>query len=229
MFILGLFWFRGYELPIIPYESRVSFFWVVLLCLRNSRDFIKKRPVFLFGYTKIGKSTLINDLLEEEGDMSRPAKEETNDPEMRTENVEVYGVKLNDKKKDQISDEALFFDTEGWEFGKAEGKKEHLLDRCVNLAKEKNIQETILMHRLILVLVLDVNRRGDANNETFEGLVREVCKKAAGWTKGSKGSKPVLVPVLSKIDTLPKDGELLKNIEGIFNRALHNVSQTVEA
>ncbi|CAE7495118.1 unnamed protein product [Symbiodinium sp. CCMP2592] len=177
--------FRDMELPIGPAIDAAT---------ENAKDFIKKCPVFFFGLARQGKSTLVNDVLHELGDHSRPAKEDFLKP--CTRGVQVYKRRCGAWTTAGVQEEVLLFDTEGWEFHLQEAAS-RLLANCMQLAVEETIQPAVLKHRLVLVVVIDAEHRGDIFDDKFLSLVREVCRQAAD---AGGGVKPVLLPVVSKDD-----------------------------
>lgn len=173
---------------------------------RNVKDFMKKCPVFIFGPARQGKSTAINDLLEELGDMSRPAKESF--LSACTRGVDVYRCKVDSWTTPGVEEEVLLLDTEGWEFGR---RPRDIFRTCMALAKSEHIQEKVLSQRLVLVCVLSAENRSYVEDPKFLRLLRDVCKQAAS---AASGGRPVLLPVVSKHDLLDSDhdGERIRDV-----------------
>ncbi|OLQ15383.1 hypothetical protein AK812_SmicGene447 [Symbiodinium microadriaticum] len=136
-----------------------------------------------------------------------------------TRGVQVYKRRCGAWTTAGVQEEVLLFDTEGWEFHRQEAAS-RLLASCMQLAVvgnradsyrtpsisdlshleslvQETIQPAVLKHRLVLVVVIDAEHRGDIFDDKFLSLVREVCREAAD---AGGGVKPVLLPVVSKDD-----------------------------
>ncbi|CAE7410850.1 Trf4-1 [Symbiodinium sp. CCMP2592] len=191
-------------------------------------DLIKKAAFFLFGLSKQGKSTLVNLLLQEMGNNENPALVEYMDP--CTRSVETYKQTVEAWTTPGVKEEVILFDTEGWELGQQKSAEE-LFGQCLHNGQREGIEPVILQQRLVLVLVLNAERRGDINDPKFLDLVGKVCKKAAEVAKVSEnscclgqascktGPRPVLLPVVSKSD-LFKPPEKCKEVCKAFTETL---------
>jgi len=189
---------RGDDITEELRDMEVDSKWVVDQSTRNAKDFMRKSPVFIFGPARQGKSTVVNDLLEELGDKSRPAEESF--LSACTRGVQVHRCSCNSWTTPGVEEEVLLLDTEGWEFGR---RPRDIFKTCMALAKSEKIQEKVLQHRLVLVCALSAENRSWVEDPKFLRLLRDVCKQAASAASG----KPVLLPVVTKSDLLKSEQE----------------------
>jgi len=188
---------RGDDIKEELRDMEVDSNWVVDKSTRNAKDFMKKCPVFIFGLSRQGKSTMINDLLEELGDTRRPAQESF--LSACTRGVQVHRCSCDSWTTLDVEEEVLLLDTEGWEFGR---RPQNIFRTCMALAKSEDIQERVLKQRLVLVCALSAENRSYVEDPKFLRLLRDVCKQAAS---AASGRRPVLLPVVSKSDLMDSE------------------------
>lgn len=119
------------------------------------------------------------------------------------------------------SEEIVCIDTEGWELGK---KNSASVKECMELARKgsrnRRVTQDVLKHRLVFVLVLSYESRANVKNPEFLSLVKRTCQdghRAAG------GCKPVLVPVLTKMDLVRAvDKKEVHKMSSDFQETLKN-------
>uniref|UniRef100_A0A7S4UEA3 Uncharacterized protein n=1 Tax=Alexandrium monilatum TaxID=311494 RepID=A0A7S4UEA3_9DINO len=193
---------------------------VVERSTHSAKEFMKKSPVILFGPARQGKTTMVNDILEELGDFSRPGKESFLLP--CTRGVQVFKTQCSSWTTPGVEEEVLLLDSEGWEFGRT---PKNLFKECMKLAEKEQIQLKLLQHRLVLVSVLSAENRSWVEDPKFLDLLDGVCRQAA---KEAGGGKPVLVPVVSKEDLL-NDGLERDIVLRAYTKSLEKrVGSTVE-
>jgi hypothetical protein len=185
---------------------------VITAATGNAKDFISSIPIFFFGLSRQGKSTCINDQLELLGREDRPAPEDFIGP--CTKGVKPHTHLVDKWTGCGFPENLLFLDTEGWEFGK---ESSPLLRQCMEYAETHHIQKEILKHRLIFVLCMSAESRGTMKDEKFLGLVKKLCKDAS---KLAKFHRPVLVPVVTKIDTLKEEQLHITKVHQHFKSCL---------
>eukprot|EP00438_Fugacium_kawagutii_P009825 Skav212326 [mRNA] locus=scaffold3374:192059:193612:- [translate_table: standard] len=164
-------------------------------CSECPAQLVRSCPVFFFGRSRQGKSTLINDLLQNLGEEDRPAMQDDMKP--CTRGVKLHRRSLTEWTTPGMEEELLLFDSEGWELGKPAG---NLWEECMSKAKQLEIDKGVLPHRIVLVLVLAAENRHEISDEKFKDLVKEVCDQAKAAAHKAQGGKPVLLPVVSKAD-----------------------------
>ena len=191
----------------------------------EAKQLIRKCPVMLFGLSRQGKSTMVNDWLAFHGNKARPAQED--DMQACTTGVRTYRKEVSNWSTSGVSEEVLFLDTEGWEFGDsgASSRVSQLLQRCMETAVTEKIMPDVLNHRLILVLMLSVEHRENIYNDKFMALVLKVCEEAAA---AAKGGRLALLPVLTKTDLFHALSDCA-TARDLSDRFTHEVKSNVAA
>eukprot|EP00450_Noctiluca_scintillans_P002762 CAMPEP_0194494014 /NCGR_PEP_ID=MMETSP0253-20130528/12052_1 /TAXON_ID=2966 /ORGANISM="Noctiluca scintillans" /LENGTH=701 /DNA_ID=CAMNT_0039335065 /DNA_START=122 /DNA_END=2227 /DNA_ORIENTATION=+ len=174
---------------------------------KTARSVVDKNPLFIFGPTGVGKSTLTNALLTHLGETSLPADSDHLRP--CTRGVKVYQC---DGETKAGKGRVLFFDTEGWELHNAAP----ILRLCLEKAKENGLLQEVLHNRLVLILVTSGNAESQRmlDSPKFKKLVGQLCNQFARLKGRHTWSKPVLLPVVTQIDKVdPKDRDsIIRNV-----------------
>ncbi|CAK8992095.1 unnamed protein product [Durusdinium trenchii] len=189
-------------------------------CTVDAKEIVNKCPIFIFGRSRQGKSTLVNNLLKALGKEVRPdGHASVGHMTPCTKGVEMYSCKCSEWTTPGLEEEVILFDSEGWELGKAVD----LWSECMKKAKEKKIGQEVLPQRLVLVLVVSASAesRSELADPEFQRLVREVCIQAKQAADKAQGRKPVLVPVVTKSDLLEKEKpDIREKVRHAFNEML---------
>lgn len=146
-------------------------------CTVDAKEIVDKCPIFIFGRSRQGKSTLVNNLLKALGKEVHPdGHASVGHMTPCTKGVQMYSCKCSEWTTPGLEEEVILFDSEGWELGKAVD----LWSECMKKAKEKKIGQEVLPQRLVLVLVVSASAesRSELADPEFQRLVREVCIQA---------------------------------------------------
>eukprot|EP00928_Gymnodinium_smaydae_P038948 TRINITY_DN26731_c0_g1_i1.p1 TRINITY_DN26731_c0_g1~~TRINITY_DN26731_c0_g1_i1.p1 ORF type:complete len:481 (-),score=63.42 TRINITY_DN26731_c0_g1_i1:260-1702(-) len=192
---------------------------------RDAKAFIRKTPVFFFGLTGAGKSSLGNALLERIAGQPLDGKDRfpVEHDSRGTVGVDFRSVSTNDWATPGYEEMLIALDTQGWELKDVTASSK-LLHQALQKAEDRdvNIQREVLKHRLIFVLVahMETLKRDFAQRE-FKNLVLDICKQG----KHMAGDcKPVLVPLFSKSD-LEKDTSMRARLGGKAKAQLEEMRQ----
>jgi len=185
-------------------------------CTVTAKEIVGVCPIYFFGRTRQGKSTLINNLLQELGDNTRPAKEHHMAP--CTKGVHMHRQECTAWTTQSVKETVVLVDTKGWEF---EGNEGDLFADCLAKAEREKIRPEVLHQRLVLVLVLGAENRHEISDSRFLGLVKRVCLQASEAAAKARGERPVLLPIVSKQDLI--DTYIQKATSDGLERVLNTV------
>eukprot|EP00435_Cladocopium_sp_Y103_P068415 s376_g31.t1 len=163
----------------------------VTKCTRKAKAEIKKWVIFFVSFTGHGKSTLIGHALEELGIKGAPA---TGCRGSVTKAVKGYVATVDGWTTGGLTEEVIFMDSPGWQWGRSPKDVEDQLVTMRAIAADMGVAPDTLKERLVVVLLHraeDVAR--DLENQNFSAFL-------AAFFKACRNQNATLVPVLTKAE-----------------------------
>lgn len=189
----------------------------VTKCTRKAKAEIKKWVIFFVGFTGHGKSTLIRHTLDQLGGAGPPPA--TGARGTVTRAVKGYAATVDGWTTGGLTEEVIFMDSPGWQWGRPPKDVEDQLVAMKAVAADLGVPADALKERLVLVLLHkaeDVAR--DLENQSFGGFL-------AAFFKACRNQKATLVPVLSKAEPQRCSVEDLDFAKNLWQTKLESLSK----
>lgn len=189
----------------------------VTKCTRKAKAEIKKWVIFFVSFTGHGKSTLIGHALKQLG--VRGPVPATGARSSVTRAVQGYAATVDGWTIGGLTEEVIFMDSPGWQWGCPPKDVEDQLVTMKAVAENMGVAPDALKERLVVVLLHkaeDVAR--DVENQNFSAFL-------AAFFKACRNQNATLVPVLSKAEPQRCSVEDLDFAKNLLQTKLESLSK----